>query len=275
MRQAIRADKLNFAYSGNSKNNPDKDFTISDITLTVNEGDFVSVIGKNGSGKSTLVKLISKIITGYSGDIYFFERDIREIFRKEFSGNVSYLPQTAAMLSEELTVFEMLLLGRYSYKKFTDFNYTKQDRETVNYCMNETGIKKMEDRYLNQLSGGEKQKVLLTLGLVQLNIENNPSGKILIIDEPLTYLDVNYQMEIFSILKKLNEKGLTVIIVIHDLSLALNFTGKSILMVNGRAVKYSDSREVITEEVLKEHFLIDSKIVSYDNKFAINYAIKN
>ena len=88
MRQAIRADKLNFAYSGNSKNNPDKDFTISDITLTVNEGDFVSVIGKNGSGKSTLVKLISKIITGYSGDIYFFERDIREIFRKEFSGNV-------------------------------------------------------------------------------------------------------------------------------------------------------------------------------------------
>ena len=113
--------------------------------------------------------------------------------------------------------------------------------------------------------------MLITLALVQLDITGDLEGKLLIIDEPMTYLDVNYQFEIFSILKRLREKKLTVMIVIHDLNLALRFTDKTILMNNGEMIKFSETKDVITEEILKEHFLIDSKILNFEKNYFINY----
>lgn len=275
MSKLIELEKISFIYKKNSKSEPTSNFLISDTSLQIDSGDFISIIGKNGSGKSTLVKLISKILVGYNGSIFFKGKEIHSIDRKEFSRSLSYLPQTSTSVNDDLSVTEFLLLGRYSHKAFSDFRNSEEDREIVELCMKETGIEKFNDKYLFELSGGERQKVLLTLGLVQLDISKDLKEKVLIIDEPLTYLDVKYQLEIFNVLKSLNQKGLTVVIVIHDLGLALNYTNKTILMNSGKMVKYSESGNVITEEVLKEHFLIDSEIINHGNNFLINYTLQN
>ena len=272
MNQIFRLNELSFTYSDkNGIKQTENDFELKDVSFNIDCGDFVSVIGKNGSGKSTLVKLISKILNGYSGNIFFKGNEIRSIERKEFSRNVSYLPQTASAFNEELKVSEFLLLGRYAHKQFTDFRFSQDDLRIVTESMSETSVTDLSGKFIHKLSGGEKQKVLITLALVQLDITDSLEGKVLIIDEPMTYLDVNYQFEIFSILKRLREKKLTVIIVIHDLNLALRFSNRTILMNKGKLIKYDLTGEVITEEILKEHFLIDSKILNFEKNFFINY----
>ncbi len=272
MNQIFQLNELGFTYSDKKElKQIENNFELKDISFNIDCGDFVSVIGKNGSGKSTLVKLISKILNGYSGEIYFKGNEIRTIDRKEFSRNVSYLPQTASAFNEDLKVSEFLLLGRYAHKQFTDFRFSHDDMRIVAESMRETSVTDLSGKFIHKLSGGEKQKVLITLALVQLDITDSLEGKVLIIDEPMTYLDVNYQFEIFSILKRLREKKLTVIIVIHDLNLALRFSNRTILINNGKLIKYDLTGEVITEDILKEHFLIDSKILNFEKNFFINY----
>ncbi len=272
MTHVLKIREVNFSYPGKrngqlSRNN----FELKNVSLDIAEGDFISIIGKNGSGKSTLVKLIAKIHFGYSGNIFYKDRNIQSIERKEYSRNISYLPQSTASFSEDLIVREFLLLGRYAHKQFTDFRFSGEDKNIVNEGIEATAINDLADKHLYELSGGERQKVLITLSLVQLDITKSLDGKVLIIDEPLTYLDINYQFEIFNILKRLKEKNLTVIIIIHDLNLALRFSSKTILMNKGLVVKYSDSEKVITEEILKEHFLIESTIMNIDKNYFINY----
>ncbi|MBS1516557.1 MAG: ABC transporter ATP-binding protein [Bacteroidetes bacterium] len=265
----LKINGLNFKYRENS--NGRDNFGLKNINLEINEKDFISVIGKNGSGKSTLIKLISRIVTADSGSILFNGKDILTYDKKELSRCISYLPQSNDLIHFDSEVKDFLMLGRYPYKQFSDFGFNRSDKETVDSAVDITGTQSLLNKKINELSGGERQKVLLTLSVVQLGISDDLSGKLLIIDEPLTHLDINHQMEIMNIIRDLNEKGLTVIIVIHDLNLALKYSGMSALMNNGEVVKYSGTEKVITEEMLKEHFLIDSKIMSFEKNFFINY----
>ena len=271
----ISIKDLNFTYSetkSNSSVNQNTDsFVLKNISLDISEADFISVIGKNGSGKSTLVKLIAGIISGYSGQILINNADINSILRKELSKKLSYLPQATVTFNDNLIVKDFLLLGRYAYKKFSDFRYIPEDLKIVNESIDATSIGELAGKYFHELSGGERQKVLLTLSLVQLDISGSLKGKILIIDEPLTYLDVTYQFEIFNIIKKLRENGLTVLIVIHDLNLALRFTDKTVLMNNGEIIKYDESKNVITEDILRKHFKIESEILKFEKNYFVNY----
>lgn len=272
MNKLLELEKVNFAYSKKKSNQEDsKTFSINNISFGINTGDFISIIGKNGSGKSTVVKLISKILLSYSGNILYTGKEIHNMERKEYSRNVAYIPQTAAAFSEDLIVKEFLLLGRYAHKKFTDFTFSDEDKTIVKHCILETSTGILADKFIHELSGGEKQKVLITLAMVQLDITKSLEDKILIIDEPLTYLDVNYQFEIFNILDRLRKKNLTVIIVIHDLNLALRFSDKTILMNKGELIRFSETQNVITEEMLREYFLINSKILNYEKNYFINY----
>jgi len=256
---------VNFSYE---KNN----FSLKSINFSVDEGDFVSVIGKNGSGKSTLVKILSRIIVNYEGNINYQGREIDLIPKKDFSKNISYLPQSGILINEGMNVFDLLLMGRYPYKKFSDFTFSHEDKNVVEESIVIAGIGNLKNKFFYELSGGEKQKALITLSLVQLDITNNLKGKVLIIDEPLTYLDVNFQYEIFSLLKKLNqEQKLSIIVVTHDLNLALKFTGKTILLENGRIVNMGETVNMITEDILKKHFLINSQIVNFKNEYNINF----
>lgn len=262
-KELLKVEDLCFSYSKDS-------FALNNININVLNNDFLSVIGRNGSGKSTLVKLISGIYNQYSGKIYLQGKDIISYTKKDVSKILSYLPQSSLNGSNGLNVFDFLLLGRYAYKRFSDFSFSDYDKKAVNESIEVTGIKSFINKSVNELSGGEKQKVLVTLSLVQLDINSDLSEKILIIDEPLTFLDINFQYEIFSILKKLNkEKKLTIIVVTHNIDLALKYTGKTLLLDKGEMVLYDESKKVITEEIIEKYFKVKSKIVNFDNGYHI------
>lgn len=258
--QILTIENLQFNYVNNN-------FALNDISLSVNKKDFIGIIGRNGSGKSTLVKIITGIYKNFSGRIFYKEKSIITFNERELAKIISYLPQSDILFFEGMKVFDLLLLGRYAYKSFSSFTYNSRDKEIVNESIRITGTEDYKNKPMAQLSGGEKQKVLITLALVQLDITSDLSEKILIIDEPLTFLDINYQFEIFSILDKLNkEKNLTIIIVTHNLNLALNYTNKILLLDKGRIEKSGLPAEIISEETLKKYFLIDSQILNIENE---------
>ena len=259
----LTVDNLNFGYSGNK-------FSLSDVSFSVDKKNFIGIIGRNCSGKSTLVKIIAGIYKNYNGTINYKRGGIEKFNERELAKIISYLPQSDILFFEGLKVYDLLLMGRYAYKNFSSFTYNSRDKEIVNKSIEITGIGEYKDKSLLHLSGGEKQKVLITLALVQLDITSELSEKILIIDEPLTFLDINYQFEIFSILSKLNtEKDLTIIIVTHNLNLALQYTNKILLLENGKIAELGDPKKIINEETLKKYFLINSQILNIDDEYYI------
>jgi iron complex transport system ATP-binding protein len=262
-KELLKTEDLCFSYG-------DDNFALNKINISVLKNDFLSVIGRNGSGKSTLVKLISGIYSQYNGKVYLHCKDICSYSKKEVSKILSYLPQSSLNGNNGLNVFEFLLLGRYAYKRFSDFSFSEYDKKSVQDSIEVTGISNFIKKSVNELSGGEKQKVLITLSLVQLDINSDLSDKILIIDEPLTFLDVNFQYEIFSILEKLNkEKKLTVILVTHNINLALKYTGKTLLLDKGEMIVFDETKKVITEDIIEKYFRVKSKIISFDDDYHI------
>jgi|WetSurMetagenome_2_1015567.scaffolds.fasta_scaffold07916_3 iron complex transport system ATP-binding protein len=257
--ELLKAEDLCFSYG---KDN----FALNSVNFNVLNKDFISVIGRNGSGKSTLVKLISGVYSHYKGKVFLHNKDICSYTKKDVSKILSYLPQSSLNGNNGLNVFEFLLLGRYAYKKFSDFSFSEYDRKAVIDSIEITGIDNLLNKSINELSGGEKQKVLVTLSLVQLDINSDLSEKILIIDEPLTFLDINFQYEIFSILSRLNEeKNLTIIIVTHNINLSLKYTGKTLLLDKGKMILFDYTKKVITEDVIEKYFKVKSKIVNFDD----------
>ena len=261
----LQIKNLSFSYE------KDKKF-IDNISAEILEKDFVSIVGRNGSGKSTFVKILSRIINNYSGEIFYAGKNITEYGNKDFSRNISYMPQVFPQFVNELIVNELLLLGRYAYKKSTQLSYSEEDINSVNEAMKVCGITDFKDKQLKTLSGGERQKVLLTLSLVQLNIKEDLHGKILIVDEPLTHLDINFQYETLSLLKDLNErKGLTVLFVIHDLNLALKYSNKTILLNKGNMVGFDSTEKILSQENINNNFLINSELVNFNNNTFIHF----
>lgn len=261
----ISAENVGFVYS-------DSGFSLNNINLQFSSGSFCSVIGRNGSGKSTLVRILAGIFNSYSGSVNYLGRDIRTINRKEYARNTAFLPQinTAHGINSDVAGF--LHTARYPHKKFADFRSDSADTDAVESALSLLGISELREKSFNSLSGGERQKVLLALPLVQLDLNSGLENKVLIVDEPLTYLDINYQFEIFSVLAKLNkDRGLTVISVIHDLNMAIKYTDTSVLLEGGNVISSGMAKDVISEDMLKKHFEIDSRISGKEDGFNINF----
>lgn len=264
MKEILRTNNLSFSYSNST-------FSLNEISINISPGEFASVIGRNGSGKSTLVKILSRVYKNYTGEVFFKNKEIFHYKNHEISKFIAYLPQHSFVFSDTLSVRQFLMNGRYPYKDFFDFKTSKKDNEVLEYSAELTSVQGFLDKSITELSGGERQKVLLTLSLIQLNPTESIEEKILIIDEPLTYLDINHQLEIYLLIKKLNEeKKLTVISVVHDLNLAMKFSGKVFLLSSGRLVKQGTPEEVINTDTLRNYFLVDSEIHKLADKNFIN-----
>ena len=261
----IKIEDLSFSYDGK------KNF-LENCSLTVGKKDFVSIIGRNGSGKTTFIKLLAGIFKPTGGKIFIKEKDISHYSPAELSKTIAYLPQNNISFMQGIKVSDFLLLGRYSSKKFFSFSFDSKDREVVANAMKICGTERYAEKNFELLSGGERQKVLITLMMVQLDISSSLEDKILIIDEPLTYLDVNNQIEIFHLLSRLNrDNGLTIIVITHELNYAMKYTSKCALMDSGRIAEYDIPEKVINEKTLKKHFLINSQIVSFNSNPLILY----
>lgn len=221
---------------------------LSGINFTVEEGDFVSILGVNGSGKSTLLKCINKILNCKKGSILLNDEDIVSMDNSELAQKIAYVPQKVPI--ERSTVFDAILLGRRPY---ITWNVSESDIKLTKNIMKLLNIESYALRYINNLSGGELQKVVLARALVQ-------DPKILLLDEPTSDLDLKNQYEVMNLLKTIaKDKKITPIIVLHDINLALRYSNKFILLKDGKVFSCG-GEDTINSESIKEVYGIDAYV---------------
>ncbi|MEW6069105.1 MAG: ABC transporter ATP-binding protein [Candidatus Thermoplasmatota archaeon] len=225
---------------------------LDNIELSVDKGEFLGIMGPNGSGKTTLLRCITRVVKPKTGAVLLENKDISMLSVKEIARSMGVVPQSAG-ITAEFTAFEIVLMGRIPYMKRFRFE-SPEDLSVVKEAMEATNTWHLRDRLITELSGGEKQRVMIAKALAQ-------KPKILLLDEPTVHLDIHYQHEILTLIKKLNkEKGITVISVFHDINLATEYCEKLVLLNNGKIVSAGKPEEVLTPENIKNVYNIDAII---------------
>ncbi|MBC7319582.1 ABC transporter ATP-binding protein [bacterium] len=219
------------------------------ITISLLPGELIGLLGPNGAGKSTLIKALSKILRPIAGTIYVEGEDIESLSFKDVAKKVGVVPQET-LLDYNFTVYDVVMMGRNPYiSRFK--GETKLDKEIVLEAMKSTNTLEFADRSITELSGGEKQRVILARALAQ-------QPKILLLDEPTSHLDISYQIEMLNLIKRLiKEKNIGALSALHDPNLASQFCDKIILMKDGKIYDFGTPKEVLTSKNLKDVFNID------------------
>ena len=251
---SIETKNVNIAY-GNVN-------IVEDLNLEIPKGKITTIIGANGCGKSTILKTIARILKAKSGDIYINSKNINEQSSKEIAKNMAVLPQSP-QAPGGLTVEELIAYGRFPHQ--SGFKNNKQeDKEIVDWALKATGISEFRDRKIEDLSGGQRQRAWIAMALAQ-------QTDILLLDEPTTYLDMSYQLEVLEVLQKLNkEKNITVVIVLHELNNACRFADNIIGLKKGKIICQGRPLDVINKENLKEIYGIDANLtISEDGQYPI------
>lgn len=227
----------------------DQKLIVKGVSLGIEEGDFVGLIGPNGCGKSTLLKNIYKVYKPDSGKVYIDGRDISKMTNRDTAREMSVMQQENNV-EFDMTVYDMVMLGRYAHQNLWN-NDKIREREIVENAIKEVGMEGYEERSFISLSGGEKQRTLVARALVQ-------EAPLIILDEPTNHLDIGYQYQIMNILR--SQKDLTVFSSIHDMNIAACYCDKIIMMKAGHIVKVGTPEEVMTPEMIKGLFGVDIEL---------------
>lgn len=230
---------------------------LEEISFKANSFELLAILGPNGAGKSTLLKILSKQIKNYSGNLSIKGKDIKILDLNSLSKFRAVLPQSN-YLNINLTVFDVILMGRYPHFKA---NPNQLDIEICHLVLEDMGLTKYKDCFIHQLSGGEQQRVQLARVLAQ--IYDNQQA-ILLMDEPITGLDLQYQQIILEKARLLADKGITVICVLHDINLASQYADKILLLKNGKKVSYGCPKMVLTEDLIYKTYQIRVKKLQVD-----------
>lgn len=223
---------------------------LKDISLTVNEGENLCILGPNGCGKTTLIKAISGIISS-KGTIKMDGIDVSKMKRKELAGKIAVMSQMSSIYFS-YTVYETVLLGRYAHIKGSAFREpSKEDKRYVQHCMKAVGLYELKDKQINTLSGGQLQRVYLARTLAQ-------EPKVILLDEPTNHLDLKHQAGLIEFLRKWSEiDGQSVIGVFHDINLALRLADKVLILKEGTIAAYGKTEEVLTSKLLNDVYDVD------------------
>ena len=228
---------------------------LSDLSFSVAKGEYVSIVGHNGSGKSTLIKSIIGVIKRQAGSVEINEKPRDSYKRRDLARIVSYVPQKTS-LELAISVEEFVLLARYPYLPPLTM-ITTEDREIAMNCLKLVEMCDFSDRMINTLSGGELQKVVVASALAQ-------EPEIILLDEPVSFLDPKYQIEIYRLLHKINrEQNITIIEVTHEINSAARFADKILALKDGKIIFFDESEKIMTEENLLEIF--DTSFVIVDH----------
>lgn len=242
----IRGEKLQIAYGDY--------IAVSEMDIHVEKGRITSIIGPNGSGKSTVLKGLTRLISCKSGKVYLNEQDLRELSTRELARCIGVLPQIHSA-PPDFQVKELVGYGRIPYQKWYQRN-TDEDKKIIEWAMKSTGIWHLREKSINECSGGEKQRVWIATVLTQ-------QPEILFLDEPTTYLDISHQLETMKLVKKLNrESGIGVVMVLHDLSQAMEVSDWIVVIKNGKKYGEGTPKDIITQKMMKEVYDVDCDIVT-------------
>ncbi|NDJ19199.1 ABC transporter ATP-binding protein [Myxacorys almedinensis] len=220
---------------------------VRDIFLSLQSGEWLSLIGANGSGKSTLLKLISRALAPYHGVVLLDGKAIHTQPAQAIAQQLAFLPQQQT-IPTGLTVQQLVSLGRAPHQPWWQWDLSARDRVLVNHAIAQTQLQPLQDRPVEQLSGGERQRAFLALALAQ-------DPKILLLDEPTTYLDLRHQLELLDQLSYLNrDNHLTIITVLHDINLAARYSDRLAMLREGCLWAVGEPENVLTPETLLNVF---------------------
>ena len=254
---AMRADKpamevrdLSFSYGKNK--------VLKGISFTIEGGKITTIMGANGCGKSTLFNLMTKNLYPRKGNIFLHGRNIQNFGLKDFAKRVSIVHQYNSS-ADDITVERLVSFGRTPHMKMMQ-GRSDEDEKLIEWAMEVTNVEKYRDREVSRLSGGQRQRVWIGMALAQNN-------KILFLDEPTTYLDIRYQIEILELVKKLNEEyGITIIMVLHDINQAIHFSDRIIGLKDGQVAAQGSPAEVVTPECIRTLYGISLGVTIIEGK---------
>lgn len=247
----IKLENISFSYDKK------KEF-IKKLSLEFKKGEITTILGPNGSGKSTLLHMMSTYLKPKSGKIYLEDKDLRKLKQKEIAKYISCVYQENES-PDDITVRDLVSFGRTIYK-----NAKKEDKEEnermINFALQATGIENIQDKRVVNLSGGQKQRAFIAMSLAK-------NTEVLLLDEPTTYLDIYHQIEILEVIKSLNEKyNITIIMVLHDLNQAVNYSHNIVIMKDGKLIKQGKSKQVMNEETIKDVYSVIGYIHKQDKE---------
>lgn len=236
---------------------------LRNITFDVHPGEILGILGQNGCGKTTLLKCINASLKNSQGVVTIDGNDVHSLSKKEIARAMGFVMQTTNT-TFPFTVYETVMMGRYS--RSDSFSSSDKDIEIVYDAMRETGILEFTDRDIDELSGGERRRVMIARALVQ-------EPEVLLLDEPTLHLDINHQFDLMDLIRRLSaEKKLMVVIVTHDIILAARYCDRIITVQNGSIVAHGTPKEVITEDNMRKIFNIETEIKE-DPRVGINVTI--
>ena len=247
----FKIDHLQFAY--------DQQNVIKDLSFALHEGKITTIIGANGCGKSTLFNLLTKNLVPKQGVITFKGVSIADIKLKDFAKQVAIVHQYNSAPSD-ITVEKLVSYGRTPYHRLGKKSDTTLDEEKIKWALEITHTDKYKDKFVSELSGGQKQRVWIAMALAQ-------DTKVLFLDEPTTYLDIRYQLQILKLIKTLNrDYGMTIVMVLHDINQSLYYSDEIIAMKDGRFIAQGLPEEVISQEFVREIYDVTLDVTKVDDK---------
>ena len=257
---AIRINDLTFGYDKG------KD-VIKNLSASFRAGKITAIIGANGCGKSTLLNLIAGVYTPGSGEILINDKNIAEYKRGDLARTVACVHQKNTA-PDDMTVETLVALGRTPYKKYFGRGDEKHDNDAVESAMADADIMSYREKCVSELSGGQLQRVWLAMGLAQ-------ETDILLLDEITTFLDIHYQIRILSLIRELNNnKKITVVTVLHDINLAMEFCDDVLIMKNGEVLYSGEIGSGLEPSRLDEAFDVVTETATYGDG-RIFYVFKN
>ena len=229
---------------------------LEDVSLEAVGGEILGIVGPNGSGKSTLLKCINQVLGPRAGVVLLDGSDLSTLTRREIARHVGVVPQDAGV-GFPFTVMDLVLMGRTPHLGPLDIE-GPGDLEAAERAMRATGVEQLADRLVTEISGGERQRVIIARTLCQ-------ETEVLLLDEPTLHLDINHQLEVLELIRALaDERDLVVLMATHDLSLASRYCDRILLLDAGRIGAAGTSREVLTPENLRRVYGIEAHISRHE-----------
>ncbi len=250
-RLAYRVERLRFRYrhDGERQRGTGKEWALTGLTFEVLSGEVLGVIGPNGSGKTSLLKLLARVLRPQEGEIHLFGSLLAAMSQDAIARLVALVPQDSRQIFP-FTIAETVMMGRFphhrSRSRLFGFGWEgPEDIRLATQAMKETDVVHLAHRSIENVSGGERQRAIIARALTQ-------QPQVLLLDEPTAFLDLHHQLEICMILRRLNEsRGLTVVLVSHDLNLASQYCDRLMLLKEGEVIRIGAPQEVIRPDVLE------------------------
>lgn len=235
--------KLNFSYGERR--------ILKDISFKAESNTVVSILGSNGAGKTTMLKCINKLLKPDSGEVYVDDVNVLELENKDLARSIGFVPQSVPV--SRMTVFDSVLIGR---KPHFELTASKKDIAITGDVIDALGLSKLSLRYLNEISGGEFQKVQIARAIVQ-------EPKVLILDEPTNNLDItNQHITMHMVEDAVRARGMCTIMTMHDINLAIHYSDKFLFLSGGEVAAYG-GMDIIDEELIRKVYGIDADVIRH------------